>query len=805
MKNLKKVLSLALVIAMMLSLVVVASAATINDYSDKADITYVEAVDVLTKIGVLAGTNGAFNPTMNISRQEAAKIMAYVVLGAAADKLANTPASSFSDVPVTSWANPYIEYCATAGIIKGVGNGQFAPLANVTGSQMATMLLRALGYGVKGEYEGTSWENNAIRDGMRYNILTSDVDYSAPATREEVALYALNALATTQVTWSDLFGGYIDTTGTIVNVKDLNALGVDVFGLKANDDIDAFGFGGRFWTLNNRIISDVYPQDTVVAEFNTSASTNKGYFFNQGAWETTVEVYINGSNFDMTYIDGVSTEVASSAFADRGSNAAIDATIAGPGMRATLIDGDNNGRIDKIIFTYEVLAQVETVNTSAGTVTVKYYAGGATTTVDYGAPLNIAAEGLVAKDMVLITPANNKTTDATLINTAAQPLKVVKATSVTTKVAAYTGTVNTNPSTVKLGDTTYSFSYVNVKDGAIDFKSDFVFFIDSYKNVIRYVAPTALGAAALDYLYVYDSIHTAGNAFTDGSAKIAVTYTDGKSENVSVPVVKNATSGAWEIVKGGANIPLANVATGWYSYTKNADGEVVLTDLITASTENEIDVVTSAKSPLISVDSTTQYATTKTELVTALGGTATKTVNYNNFTANNFVASTKVHTLVIYDADGNVARIYVIGGTPEADAKYGIITKLGEASSSGREYSVMVAGATAAESFVRKETPDFAVGDIVNTSESTWTAKTPTATTGIYDVVFIADGYFVAEGASAAATDDVVYNYDENCLFYNATTDKVTSAPTPSTIDTIDGFIATSLNKVMVVIYTPVV
>ena len=63
--------------------------------------------------------------------------------------LATNATPTFSDVRTnanSAWAEKYIESCASQGIVSGVGGGKFAPAGNVTGTQLAKMLLVALGY-----------------------------------------------------------------------------------------------------------------------------------------------------------------------------------------------------------------------------------------------------------------------------------------------------------------------------------------------------------------------------------------------------------------------------------------------------------------------------------------------------------------------------------------------------------------------------------------------------------------------------------------------------------------------------------
>ena len=81
MKSLNRTLSLVLVLVMVFGLFGVASAKT--SFTDDTAIQYQTAVGVMTGIGAINGlTDGTFNPTGTITREDAAKLVCYTVLGA---------------------------------------------------------------------------------------------------------------------------------------------------------------------------------------------------------------------------------------------------------------------------------------------------------------------------------------------------------------------------------------------------------------------------------------------------------------------------------------------------------------------------------------------------------------------------------------------------------------------------------------------------------------------------------------------------------------------------------------------------
>lgn len=102
MKSLNRTLSLVLVLVMVFGLFGVASAAS---YTDSSTVKYTEAVDVISGIGVINGTDGGkFDPKGILTREQAAKIVCYLTIGkTAADSLKATVAP-FTDVAADRWS-----------------------------------------------------------------------------------------------------------------------------------------------------------------------------------------------------------------------------------------------------------------------------------------------------------------------------------------------------------------------------------------------------------------------------------------------------------------------------------------------------------------------------------------------------------------------------------------------------------------------------------------------------------------------------------------------------------------------------
>lgn len=145
-KNLKKVISAVAALAMTAS-TFVAFAANYPDVDASA--SYKKAVDELSSLNIINGyEDGTFQPDKLVNRAEFAK-MAVTAMGktviAQAEAAANQN-TEFTDVKADHWAAGYVSAATTNKLINGMGDGTFAPDANITYAQAMKMLVCAAGY-----------------------------------------------------------------------------------------------------------------------------------------------------------------------------------------------------------------------------------------------------------------------------------------------------------------------------------------------------------------------------------------------------------------------------------------------------------------------------------------------------------------------------------------------------------------------------------------------------------------------------------------------------------------------------------
>ena len=210
---------------MMLSVMVVGAGAA---FSDQSKIKNTEAVDACTALNIIGGyPDGSFKPEGNITRAEVTKMICVALNGGKNPAVSTNTTPTFSDVrnnANAAWAEGYIESCAAQGIVSGVGGGKFAPNGNVTGVQLAKMLLVSLGYKSENEgFTGNAWATNvnvrAAQKGL-YDGLEK-MDTSAALTRDNAAQMVWNALKAYEVEYvTNLIADKDGKLSTQITVQD---------------------------------------------------------------------------------------------------------------------------------------------------------------------------------------------------------------------------------------------------------------------------------------------------------------------------------------------------------------------------------------------------------------------------------------------------------------------------------------------------------------------------------------------------------------------------------------------------------
>lgn len=196
MRNLKKIVSLALALMMVLSMMVTASAA----FADADEISYKEAVEVMSELNILLGDGTNFNPKGTLTRDQAAKILAVIHSGVYTESYF-TGETKYVENPFTDvkgWASPYVLYCYANNIVGGTSATTFTGSKNLTGYEFAKMLLVAAGYGKHADYVGDAeqtWQMKVLSKAKEADLLSGlNINMNSALTREEASQMALNAM-----------------------------------------------------------------------------------------------------------------------------------------------------------------------------------------------------------------------------------------------------------------------------------------------------------------------------------------------------------------------------------------------------------------------------------------------------------------------------------------------------------------------------------------------------------------------------------------------------------------------------------
>ncbi len=416
--KLSKVLSLVLAIAMLFS---VPTFAAFTDVA--ADATYAEAVTVLSALDIIKGyDDGSFQPEGKIKRSEYAAIICRILN--MNDAEANKVGGIFTDVAADYWASGYIATASQLGIVNGMGDGTFAPEAEVTYEQAVKMLVAALGYELKAQSLG-GYPTGYMMIANQESITVGTTNAPGGAARATVARLTYNSLTVpmmeqaswgtdveikpdpkTSILWSKLnaFKAEVKVadvplsktaTDVTINAKEADKVAKANFGtenayagektLKIND-VDLSGLQGLTVTAIIDKAEDEYKLICIVPKTGKNKEVVIDPELLVDARDANDKVvYFADAEDDKESKLKLADEITTYVNLEEGDYA-DDVTPNGDASAYRFVDTDNNGAYDTVFVDVVEIMVVDSVNTK----TNKIYSDG--DALDTGAPSAITLD-----------------------------------------------------------------------------------------------------------------------------------------------------------------------------------------------------------------------------------------------------------------------------------------------------------------------------------------------------------------------------------------------------------------------------
>jgi len=704
MTNLKKVLSLALAFAMVLGIMISASAAV--DVSDWDDIDNKDAVELLAALGIMRGrADGTFDPQGFLTRAEVAK-MIYVARrgvddGASLFKGASN--TEFKDI-AGHWAEGYINFAYAAGFVSGDGKGNFRPNSSITGYELLKIALTALGYDAEKEgFVGSMWQARVAAAALEAGLTEGyDGIPTTPITRDEAAGIFNNLIFADTVKYDD----GILTTVTTGNPPTPVRFGERYLKLNpvtgvvtANEHADLNNANSALVAGRTRIGTAVYPistpaellgQRVTIYVKGTPADTTKATIYGQAIvspLNTVVKFSAPQANLNAALTsNGLSTTVPATTYVNSYAIASAIAAVK-VGETVTFIDNDGD-KIADFVFVDKynfgkVTAYTAPTASANGTLTignvdkvdgyVPFKAGAAATA---GATLTVGFEDVAKGDYVLYRTFGNK-------------LYVQKAESVTGTITSKAS----NGTTVGLSGTTYkvyepdSNKSIDLTPAAsVDLRAEGTLYLDNLGNAIAF-KPVS-GPVATNYAYVVETEYKEPSLATGNKPSVSafVVLDDGTQAVYAVKSVGTATGTALEHIED-------MVKNKVVKYLINDDGSISFT--IESNVYDANFDLEKGKALIAG----TYYANDATIFLFVDDSNVNNVkvaryVGKNNFPG--FTGTSTAHNeLLAYNATTKVANFVVVRSTAPATStdSYAYITSINyEATLDGNVYQAIING-----------------------------------------------------------------------------------------------------------------
>ena len=675
MRNLKKVLSLVLCVAMLLSVMVMGTGAAFTDEDDFSP-QYAEAAEVLAGMKVMQGyDDGSFLPQRNITRAQVATMIYRAATSDVTDT--QTPIyadyDKFDDVQSDDWFAGYVNYCGNAELIKGFTPTTFGPNKNVTGYQVLAMILRAVGYDANDEFTGSGWEIRTASTAQQLGMLDNvqEATLGQPATRELVAELIFQALNVNMVKYMPAVG----------YVKQDTTLGEQEFELtNKGDNHDDWGRPGTLWTYNTGDESTLVMEDPLATYTTAVTECDIADDVNQNK-DKTYTLYTNGEINDTRY------------------NVQPTDTVQTLGAQGTLTEVYDNCIVVIDTFLAKVTEVKDAAFDAAGhlktpaTITLTVY-DNANGTANYKLTKDDATNyEYEVGDYVLINAYTNNTSNST---TGAVTVNGVVATGnnkyaeILGVAEAMTGaqtTLHYNDLQHTINGTTYDDAKWFALDQAGTETTNHTWFFDSYGNLIGAIN------IATQYTYgVIENIQWINPTGASGYAQATIRYMDGNTETQTIDTINNLpTAYAGSTGMGRFNTTNVSVSTNidnndaicgtdLFRIETASDGSLDLDHVFTApaNTKNELTGAT-IKTGLATITGTANmtsgpvYVNSDTGFLVrtgseAIGYTYTIVNGYENIAA---YTGTATVDWVNLDSDNYAEYVYV-KGTPDNATYYGL-------------------------------------------------------------------------------------------------------------------------------------
>lgn len=403
MSNLKKTLALVLALVMCFGVLAIGASAA---YTDDAEITYYEAVQVLTELGVMNGEkndNGSYTlrPKDNITRAEFCKLLCVVMNGGKDPVLGEVSKFTFDDTK-GHWAAAYIEFLAGLGIVAGYDAHTFGPEDPITAQQAAKMLLVAQGYDAAYEQMvGTQW--GARADALAnlktwgtdlYAELPSNFVTTSLLKREEAAqmiynafgrqmiyyrsagehgvvgvqavgstnffVFYFNAVPVDGVVYKNEFGHVISEAGydlDTTNIRVFTEAGLNRTPIKLNKQSPAEYLGmavrsAYYVTTRAGVTKNIVIGGISLSEYNKTTVIDKAGLYTKVEAGMQIEDAVLLYNYNNTW-----------------SNYVLEKTeFLGNGMKATAIDNNDDGKAEFVQIVATHPYEVKSVDAKTGEV-----------------------------------------------------------------------------------------------------------------------------------------------------------------------------------------------------------------------------------------------------------------------------------------------------------------------------------------------------------------------------------------------------------------------------------------------------